>query len=187
MRAGALAGETTPQIVRSLQGTAAQHYTNGQLVVARRAVAMMTRTTLTHTSAHARDATFRRNADVVPKVRFVATLDLRTSELCASLDGKVYGVDEPHPMPPLHPNCRSTIQPAIGEQIGYRASLGGRVPAKTRYEQWLRTRSVAEQNLVLGKRKAEAWRAGRLALDDMVDASLSRVITNRELEAAGRF
>ena len=45
---------------------------------------------------------------------FVATLDSRTSEICAEMDGKRFKVSEARPgdnMPPLHPNCRSTIVP----------------------------------------------------------------------------
>lgn len=187
VRAGALAGESTPQIVRSLQGTMARGYADGAMAFARRTVTMLTRTTLTHTSAQARDLTFRRNADVVGKVRFVATLDLRTSLICADRDGQVYSVDEPYEKPPLHPHCRSTLQPVIGPQIGFRAALGGRVDARTRYVEWIKTRSAAEQNLVLGKRKAEAWRAGRLSIDEMVDATLNRVRPNYELEAVGKI
>jgi len=181
VQAGMVAGESTPQIVRSLQGTKALRYTNGQMVEARRAMRMMTRTVMTHTAAVARDITFRRNADVVPKVRWVSTLDLRTSEICASLDGKTWATDSAHPTPPQHPNCRSTLQPVVGRPAGNRASLGGQVPAGTRYREWLRTRSAAEQDMVLGPTKAAAWRAGKLTLDDMVDASLSRVLSLDEL------
>lgn len=187
VRSGMLAGESTPTIVRSLQGTKAAGYVNGELAFARRAMAMLTRTTMTHTSAVARDLTFRRNSDIVQKVRFVATLDLRTSVLCASLDGNVYLVDEAYPKPPIHPHCRSDLQPAVGQQIGQRAALGGRVDARTRYVVWIKGRSIAEQNLVLGKAKAEAWRAGRLSIDEMVDASLTRVLPNYELAATGKI
>jgi SPP1 gp7 family putative phage head morphogenesis protein len=181
VRAGMLAGESTPQIVRSLQGTRALRHTDGKLVESRRAVTMLTRTTMTHTSNVARDLTFARNADVVPRVRFLATLDLRTSLQCAKLDGKTWAADEPHPNPPIHPNCRSTLLPSIGDPIGKRAALGGRVDARTHYAEWLRTRSFQEQVMVLGRSRAVAFNLGGLSIDDMVDASLSRVITIREL------
>ena len=45
---------------------------------------------------------------------FVATLDSRTSEICAEMDGKKFKVSEARQgdnAPPLHPNCRSTIVP----------------------------------------------------------------------------
>lgn len=184
VRAGMLAGESTPQIVRSLQGTAAQHFADGKLVESRRAVSMLTRTTMTHTSSVARDMTFRRNADVIDKVRWISTLDLRTTVICASLDGKEWPVDAPHPNPPAHPGCRSTLSVSIGPRAGKRASLGGQVDARVDYPEWLRTRSEREQRLVLGRAKAEAWRAGKLSIDEMVDASLSRVLTTKELGLA---
>lgn len=52
----------------------------------------------------------------IEEFQFVATLDMRTSEVCQHADGKVFkakdaivGVN----VPPLHPNCRSTIVPYL--------------------------------------------------------------------------
>lgn len=48
------------------------------------------------------------------KFRFLATLDSRTSEICQEMDGKIFDVKDGMPgdnVPPLHPNCRSTIVP----------------------------------------------------------------------------
>lgn len=45
----------------------------------------------------------------------------------------------------------------------------GRVPARTTYEQWLRTQDTQFQNEVLGKRKAELFRQGDLTLTQFVD------------------
>ncbi|MCD8368267.1 MAG: minor capsid protein [Clostridiales bacterium] len=42
---------------------------------------------------------------------YLATLDLRTSEICRKLDGQRFPVDEAQPgtnLPPMHPHCRST-------------------------------------------------------------------------------
>ena len=50
--------------------------------------------------------------------QFLATLDSRTSEICAEMDGKKFKVSEGIPgnnVPPLHPNCRSTIVPYFKE------------------------------------------------------------------------
>lgn len=47
----------------------------------------------------------------IDKYVFLATLDLRTSNMCREHDGKVYDVDKAIPgenLPPLHPHCRST-------------------------------------------------------------------------------
>lgn len=48
--------------------------------------------------------------------QFMATLDERTSEICASLDGMIFPLSERQPgvnYPPMHPNCRSTVIPVI--------------------------------------------------------------------------
>lgn len=48
--------------------------------------------------------------------RFLATLDNRTSEICRDMDNKVFKVEDGVPgenVPPLHPNCRSTIVPVF--------------------------------------------------------------------------
>lgn len=47
----------------------------------------------------------------IEKYVFLATLDTRTSKICASLDGKVFNVKDAKTsvnMPPMHPYCRST-------------------------------------------------------------------------------
>lgn len=185
VRAGMVAGESTEQIVRALQGTRAAGFANGELAAPRRAVAMLTRTTMTHTANQARELTYLRNRDVVGKVGWLSVLDLRTTKQCAALDGQEWRVDEPHPTPPIHPNCRSTLLAIVGPRIGFRAAQGGRVSAEQDYADWLRTRSHAEQDLVLGKRVGAAWRAGKLTLKQMVDATMRRALTIPELEAAG--
>lgn len=47
----------------------------------------------------------------IDRYQFVATLDLRTSEICRSMDNTVHEVSQARTginFPPLHPNCRST-------------------------------------------------------------------------------
>lgn len=78
---------------------------------------------------------------------FLATLDLRTSQTCRSLDGKRFKTKDAKPgvnYPPLHPNCRSTTIPDVEEDSEDEirtAKLNGRyyeVPASMTYEQWYR-------------------------------------------------
>lgn len=50
--------------------------------------------------------------------KFLATLDNRTSEICRDMDGQIFDVSKGIPgenVPPLHPNCRSTIVPYFKE------------------------------------------------------------------------
>lgn len=79
---------------------------------------------------------------------FVATLDLRTSDVCASLDGQVFRVKDAMPgknMPPMHPWCRSTTieytSPEALNKMKRRARdpITGKniiVPADMKYDEW---------------------------------------------------
>ena len=52
----------------------------------------------------------------VEKYEFMAFIDGKTSPQCRKLDGKVFKLDEAQAgvnLPPLHPNCRSTVIPII--------------------------------------------------------------------------
>ena len=82
------------------------------------------------------------------KYEFVAVLDLRTSEICRSLDGKVFLVKDAMPgknMNPMHPFCRSTtiihLDDDVKEGLKRRARnpVTGKnelVPADMNYQEW---------------------------------------------------
>lgn len=83
----------------------------------------------------------------IDRYRFVATLDSRTSEECAELDGAVFAVSEAKAgtnYPPMHPFCRSTTVAEFGEgeyKALERRARGEdgkvvRVPADMTYEEW---------------------------------------------------
>lgn len=117
MRLGILAGETNDQLVARIRGTKANGYKDGVLDVTRREAEMIARTAANHVSTSARQATWDANSDIIRGVRWVATLDGRTSPVCQSRDGHVYPIDK-GPRPPAHPNCRSTVAPVLaGEEI----------------------------------------------------------------------
>lgn len=55
----------------------------------------------------------------VEEYEYLATLDMRTSEICRSLDGTVHKVNQAKVgvnFPPMHPNCRSTTVPKFSDQ-----------------------------------------------------------------------
>ena len=79
---------------------------------------------------------------------FVATLDLKTSAICSSLDGKRFKVKDQQPgvnAPPMHPWCRSTtICDISDEELSHmkrrsKNPVIGKselVPANMTYEEW---------------------------------------------------
>jgi hypothetical protein len=103
---------------------------------------------------------------VTKKYRYIATIDSRTTLLCASKDDKLFDYND-GPMPPLHFNCRSTTVPVIDwdglnkeygivapddiEGVGKskRASIDGPIPAGTSYGDWLYDKRIKEGRKVL--------------------------------------
>ena len=190
LRIGLAEGETTDQIVRRISGTSAGRYMDGVFGGPRRDVESTVRTGANHVAAQAREELYKANDDVVKGVQLVATLDGRTTETCMAQDGKVYPVGE-GPRPPFHYQCRSSTIPVLkswkelGIKLqeappGTRASMGGQVPAKTTYGQWLRKQPRAVQDDVLGPRRAALFRSGAVKIDRFVDAR-GRKLTLAEL------
>lgn len=179
IRMGYIEGQTTDAIVRRIRGTRALNYADGLLQVSRRNVETVVLTAISHTSGYARDALFDANADIIKADRYTATLDMRTTVLCASRDGNEYPRGKPKPALPAHMRCRSVYVPVLksfrdmGIPLGEfdrstRASLDGQVPGKMTYQEWLKKQPVSRQNEVLGVDKAKLFRDGGLNLDKFV-------------------
>lgn len=100
--------------------------------------------------------------------QFLATLDFKTSELCRSMDGKVFSVAKASPgvnMPPLHPFCRSTTVPYFPEDADdTRAARGAdgvtyTVPADMTYREWHQQYVESDPAQALAERKLKHGRA----------------------------
>ncbi|HDN2399003.1 TPA: minor capsid protein [Clostridioides difficile] len=80
----------------------------------------------------------------VEKYEIIATLDLRTSNICRELDGKIFDMKDYQvgiTAPPFHCRCRTTIAPWFEDEEGYRAARGedGKtyyVPSSMKYNEW---------------------------------------------------
>ena len=179
IRIGYVEGETIDQIVRRVRGTRAQGYKDGVLEISRRGAEAMVRTAVNHTATRAREDLYDQNKDLIKGVRWVSTLDSRTSAVCRARDGKVYPVGS-GPRPPAHINCRSTTTPVTKSfrELGIdldevapstRASMDGQVPEDLTYSAWLRKKPAAFQDDILGKAKGKLFRDGGLDLDRFVD------------------
>lgn len=124
---------------------------------------------------------YARNADVISGVQVLATLDSRTCAICGAQHDRVYplvggrpeGLSRP---PPFHPRCRCFTAPVIkswsdlglGNTAANRRAYTGAPAEAPSFEAWLRGRPDSEADEVFGPTRAAAWRAGRLALADMV-------------------
>lgn len=173
---GVIIGDTTPDIVNSL--------TNLFRLQSNQA-ATLARTITNHVATQAREAVYRQNRDIMEGYEWVATLDSRTSLICASRDGTVYPFgNDPikNPKPPAHFSCRSTIVPVVKSQYSLfrkerttRPATGSRgrqrVSASRNYESWLRRQTDAFQDEVLGNTKGRLFREGNLGLSRFIDQS----------------
>ena len=170
VRIGLAEGETLGQIVKRFTGK------NSLLNTNRRQVEAIVRTSLNHTGTQARNLVFAENKDVIKGEQWVSTLDSRTTDICAGLDGREFKVGM-GVMPPAHFQCRSIRVPIIKsfEELGIpglkklppaqRASLDGLVPARQTYPQWLRKQPVKTQNEVLGVGRAKLFRGNKVTID----------------------
>jgi hypothetical protein len=86
IRIGMTEGQTTDQIIRRIRGTKKNRFQDGILEISRRDAEAVTRTAVSHVANRARAEVYNANADIVYKVQYVATLDSRTTLVCASRD-----------------------------------------------------------------------------------------------------
>lgn len=123
LRVGIVQGETVDQLARRIR--------EGPTKRAGRDARAIARTGVNEANTRARQEVLQANGDVVKGWQYVATLDSRTTEICASLDGKVFGLDEGGSYyPPQHWNCRSTTVPVLKswDELGFDKSLGLKEP-----------------------------------------------------------
>lgn len=150
----------------------------------------LARTSVQEIVTEARAQTYEENSDLMKGIIYIATLDLRTTVQCASLDGKVFPIDS-GPRPPLHFNCRSTTAPVLKswkslglpfkESASQRATMDGTVPSTTTYEQWLKRQTPQARINVLGEERARMFNSGKFTLSDFVNSDY-QPLTLKELQ-----
>lgn len=200
VRQGVVNGETNERIVSRVAGK------DGFMEVSRRNARTLVHTSIMTAANDARMAVYRKNFKFAQGVRWLATLDSHTCMRCGSLDGEAWDFDA-KPLkgssvkwqgaPPLHHNCRCVVVPVakslnallgitgIDDQIEggrQRATRGGPVK-NTNFEDFLSRQSPAFIEEVLGKTRAEYFKAGKLTLHDLISGANARPLTLDELRA----
>jgi SPP1 gp7 family putative phage head morphogenesis protein len=188
IQSGYYQGETTDQILRTIKGTRAARYTDGTMHQINRAMAVATRTAVQHASVQAREQVWNDNSDIVKKVKWVSTLDGRTSAICRSLDGREFPIDKGL-RPPAHPNCRSTVVAVLDSRFdslnegatrkarstnAQGESVVKSVPANETYYTWLKRQPRAFQASVIGENRAKLLRNGGISADRFSELQLSK-------------
>lgn len=202
VRNGVLRGEAIPELVRRVRAPVSEGGAGMKLL--RHHAETLARSAVSTVANAARDETWTANGDLIKSLRWLSTLDSRTTkEFCIPRDGLQYDLETKRPLGhglpwgagpgAIHPNCRSTSVPVLksakelGLDIGdlppaTRASMNGEVPEDLNYDQWLRTQTEAVQNDALGPRRADLWREGRISsLKDLV-GQRGRPLTIAQLE-----
>jgi SPP1 gp7 family putative phage head morphogenesis protein len=172
-------GKTVSETVRELIGTESLQYKDGKGAISRRAATTVVRTSVQQVANTARAVTYEENDDLVEGYEWVSTLDGKTTTQCRSLDGQTYKVGE-GPMPPIHPNCRSTTAPVLSKDFDFlddgatRSSIDGYVKAETTYYEWLKGQSPAFQDEVLGEARGKLFRNGGLSIERFRELQLDK-------------
>jgi SPP1 gp7 family putative phage head morphogenesis protein len=120
IRRGVVEGQAVEEVVRTIVGTRQARYRDGILDITRRNARALVRTAVQTYSSKARDLSMQANSDLVQGVKWISTLDGRTSAICRSRDGQLYPADS-GPRPPAHWNCRSAVTPVLKtlEDMGF--------------------------------------------------------------------
>lgn len=112
IRQGVAQGDSTPNIVARVLGTAAGRGRDGVTGLTRRQADAVVRTATNAIANAAREEVWAANADLLEGVQWVSVLDGRTSAICRSRDGMVFPVGQ-GPRPPAHWRCRSVMVAAF--------------------------------------------------------------------------
>jgi len=200
MRLGMALGESNSDLVARVRGKTG---VPGLMDVSRNSAERLVRASVHAASNTAREAMYDKNTDLIAALQWSATIDTRTSEWCLARDGCQYSPDTHEPIddaPPwlegpgkLHWGCRSTSVPILKswQDLGIdeadvpettRASMDGQVPAQTTYASWLAKQSAARQDEILGERKAQLYRSGKISVRDLLDQN-GRPLTTEQLRA----
>jgi len=204
VRIGITEGESMSKIGRRLRGrlqfganqemtAKAQRLAGGTgTKLANNQVMAVVRTTVNQVQNAASQSVYQANSDITAKYQYVATLDSRTSLICASLDGQIFEYNK-GPIPPQHFNCRSTTVPVLDDDElekkfpDTRPSATGRVPQNTNYGTWLKdnpaiqTKTLGNKkkffNYLIDKKKKSPREALRLIIrDDGTELSLKDLV-----------
>jgi len=172
-------GWTNQQLVQAVRGTKKMKYADGLVAKIGRDADAVVRTAIQHVASSARMQTWAANSDIVKGYRWVSTLDGKTTQVCRSLDGKVFELGK-GPRPPIHIRCRSTTVAELDDKFDFldagatRSSKDGYVDGDLTYYEWLKTQPEAFQDSVLGPARGKLLRDGGLTAKEFARLNLGR-------------
>ena len=129
----------------------------------------ISRTEINRAHREATRLNYAANSDIVRGYRRLASKDALTCMACIALDGTAYENNEPLDS---HPNCRCTMVP---DTLTYQ-DLGLDIPEEPRPEngqEWFKKQPESVQRQMMGGRRLEAFKTGKIGLSDLVTVSSS--------------
>ncbi len=168
--------------------------------IKRNDLATLTRTSMLQAINDARDESYNQHEDLIVGWTFLATLDSRTSFICASLDGTFYSSDKYSyntipKKPLLHYNCRSLLVPETRTSIKiegrrpftiqssktvnhrdntsstkFTVEKAGQVKGSTKFPEWFSRQSKTFQKDYLGPSRYTLYNENKLTFDLLVGA-----------------
>lgn len=183
VRQGFFEGRTSAQVIRTIRGTKARGFRDGLLATTDRNADAVVRTAVQHVASVARQQTWEANPDIVKGVRWSSTLDARTTQICRSLDGTIFPLNE-GPRPPIHVRCRSSTAAALDDKFSFlredatRFSRGpdgvNWIDADETYYSWLKRQTTAFQNDAIGPVRGKLLRDGGLTAERFAELNLGK-------------
>lgn len=203
IRDGISSGKTNQEIVQRIRGSKRLNYEDGLLTSTKSDIDRTVRTVRSHVANQTYLDTFKQLG--FEYVKLVATLDGRTSKLCASLDGTVWEINDPAKrVPPLHPNCRSILVAVEkeGRLVGERpfvmderrvkdipkyerSQLIGQLDANITFKDFFKKTDDFFQREWLGPKRYKLYKEGKFDFDKFFDPE-GRLYTIDELEKVDR-
>lgn len=172
-------GWTNQQLVQAVRGTKKMKYADGLVAKIGRDADAVVRTAIQHVASSARMQTWAANSDIVKGYRWVSTLDGKTTQVCRSLDGKVFELGK-GPRPPIHIRCRSTTVAELDDKFDFldagatRSSKDGYVDGDLTYYEWLKKQPSAFQDSAIGPTRGKLLRDGGLTAEEFGRLNLGR-------------
>lgn len=200
IRDGISQSQTTQEIVKRIKGTKALNYNDGILEATRKDITTEVRTARNHLANESYINTYK--AIGVKYVKVIATLDGRTCNYCASIDGNVYAIDDPKkPVIPAHRNTRTYYAPCDkdGNIDGMRPfvesdkpvskipkdqreGIVGQVDANTTFAEFFANADKTFQRNWLGPTRMKLYETGKYPITKFIDPLNGSEYTLAELK-----
>lgn len=189
IRQGILQGETNQEIIKRVLPV---------LDTSRRNVAAVVQTAVHSVASEARQATYDQNYDICGGWVYVSTMDSHSCLICQSYSGARWDADK-KPLSgkswvtvPRHVNCRCGVImetktfSELGSELpepkfGTRASDQGQVSMDLTFDDFLKGKSDAYVDEMLGKGRAKLFKDGKITLSDLTNGN-GKPLTLKQLQ-----